>query len=471
VSESAQLTPGNTRFVLTGNRGLRRVLFCLLYFAQGFPWGFTSVALLAALSEVGHSKEQTATVTALAILPWTFKFFWAPMIDSFRMSSLGLRRPWIAIAQLGMAVTLLGALSTGGLEEISTIRFIAWVFFVHNCFASLQDVATDALAVDLLEDDERGRVNGMMWASKLVGIGAGGALLGKIIAAWNLQTAVMVQAFGVIAILAVVVSVRERSGERLFPWTSGSVQATGMHAVELGVFGVAREMVRAMWLRTTFFAALVAVAAPMCEGLYIPLTTELFVQDFGWGAERFSEAQGTLGIIGELVGALLGGFLCDRFGRRRMAVLGMVLTTTVLAAFGATASWWTESWFPAVAILPLFKGSYAFVTVCLFSLFMKISWTGAAACQFTLYMAMSNVGFVLGSGLNRLNSWIQTWADAGFSFLGGVELATHHFYYVAAIIALTPIVFMPLVKPRDVERRREKEMLVEIAPSSSSPEG
>ena len=48
--------------------------------------------------------------------------------------------------------------------------FIAWVFFVHNCFASLQDVATDALAVDLLEDDERGRVNGMMWASKLLGI-------------------------------------------------------------------------------------------------------------------------------------------------------------------------------------------------------------------------------------------------------------------------------------------------------------
>ena len=42
-------------------------------------------------------------------------------------------------------------------------------------------------------------------------------------------------AFGVMAILLVVVSVRERAGERLLPWTSGSVQATGMHAVELGV--------------------------------------------------------------------------------------------------------------------------------------------------------------------------------------------------------------------------------------------
>jgi PAT family beta-lactamase induction signal transducer AmpG len=457
--------------VLTGNRGLRRTLFCLLYFAQGFPWGFTSVALLAALSEAGHSKEQTATVTALAILPWTFKFFWAPMIDSYRMPSLGLRRPWIAIAQFGMALTLLGALSTGGLEELSTIRFIAWVFFVHNCFASLQDVATDALAVDLLEEDERGRVNGMMWASKLFGIGVGGALLGKVIAAWGLPAAVLAQAVGVMVILAVVLCVRERAGERLMPWTPGSIQATGMHAVELGVIGVAREMVRALWMPTTFFALLVALAGPICEGLYIPLTTELFVRDFGWGAERFSEAQGTLGILGELIGALAGGFLCDRFGQRRMILIGSVLTAAVLAAFGLTATWWSEPWFPVVALLPLFKGSYAFVTVSMFSLFMRLSWTGAAACQFTLYMAMSNVGFVLGSGLNRLNSWIEIWAAAGVSSVAGIELATHHFYLVAAGVALAPLVVLPMVKPGEVDRRKKEERLVTIAPSSSSPEG
>lgn len=50
--------------VLTGNRYLRRALFCLLYFAQGMPWGFATVALLAALSEAGHAEEMTATVSA-----------------------------------------------------------------------------------------------------------------------------------------------------------------------------------------------------------------------------------------------------------------------------------------------------------------------------------------------------------------------------------------------------------------------
>jgi hypothetical protein len=106
---------------------------------------------------------------------------------------------------------------------------------------------------------------------------------------------------------------------------------------------------------------------------------------------------------------------------------------------------------------------WGFTTVCLFSLYMRLSWTGAAACQFTLYMAISNGGYALGAGLNRLNSWIAGWVD--------FELATHHFYYVAAFMATIPLLTLPFINPADVEKRKEKEMLVEIAPSSSSPEG
>ena len=74
---------------------------------------------------------------------------------------MGRRRPWIIGAQFMMAVTLLGILWSGNLSEPAgstgqaafSPEFIWWLgvmFFVHNCFASLQDVATDALAVDVL---------------------------------------------------------------------------------------------------------------------------------------------------------------------------------------------------------------------------------------------------------------------------------------------------------------------------------
>jgi PAT family beta-lactamase induction signal transducer AmpG len=109
------------RWVLADNRRLRAGLFCLLYFCQGFPWGFATIALLAILSEAGHGKAETSTIVALAILPWTFKFFWAPMIDSFRLPAYGIRRPWIAMAQVGMAATLLVAVSSGSFADDATL--------------------------------------------------------------------------------------------------------------------------------------------------------------------------------------------------------------------------------------------------------------------------------------------------------------------------------------------------------------
>ncbi len=84
---------------LTDNGRYRTSLLCLLYFCQGLPWGFATIALLATLSEAGHDKADTATITAMAILPWTFKFLWALLIDSVRMPSPGIRRPWIVIAE------------------------------------------------------------------------------------------------------------------------------------------------------------------------------------------------------------------------------------------------------------------------------------------------------------------------------------------------------------------------------------
>lgn len=47
---------------------------------------------------------------------------------------------------------------SGSMDSDATLVYLAWVFSVQNCCASLQDVATDALTVDLLEDYEHGRM-------------------------------------------------------------------------------------------------------------------------------------------------------------------------------------------------------------------------------------------------------------------------------------------------------------------------
>ena len=90
---------------LIDNKLARFSTLCALYFAQGFPWGFMTVALVAYLGEQGITLEETGQLLAMAILPWTFKLFWAPLIDTINYPAMGRRRPWILFAQFMMAIT------------------------------------------------------------------------------------------------------------------------------------------------------------------------------------------------------------------------------------------------------------------------------------------------------------------------------------------------------------------------------
>ena len=66
---------------LTENRLRRMVSLCVLYFAQGLPWGFASVAFAAYLADNGLTPQEIAALFATIALPWTFKWIWGPVID------------------------------------------------------------------------------------------------------------------------------------------------------------------------------------------------------------------------------------------------------------------------------------------------------------------------------------------------------------------------------------------------------
>lgn len=438
----------NTKLVLSENRGLRAMLLCLLYFCQGFPWGFATVALIATLSAAGHSKADTATVTALAILPWTFKFFWAPIIDSLRFPTLGLRRPWIIFAQFGMALTLLTPVGMGAIDTQNAIVFLGWVFFAHNCFAALQDVSADALAVDLLTPAERGKILSYMWGSKLLGVAVGGAGMAIIIANSGLSTAMITQAAMILVVMLLMLVLREYPTDRLFPWADHHFDHPTVNR-PFGFGTTFKELFRALSNRTTFTLLFVAGTYTMCEGLYDPLVAEFFVQNMGWTAREFATSQGTFGVAGELGGALLGGYLSDRYGGRLVARVGMVLLLGVMVGFAMLAPFWAQPGFPLVLLMPAAKGMIALVTVAMFTTFIKVSWTTAAATQFTLYMAVSNVGYAVGA---KLNSWLE---------LTGLEPTIADFFTVAGMVLVLPFLLLFGLDTKSVvaKRREEEELL------------
>ena len=54
-------------------------------------------------------------------------------------------------------------------------------FLIHNVFATLQDVSSDALAVDLIPEEDLARANGFMFASKGFGFMFSAIVLGGIL--------------------------------------------------------------------------------------------------------------------------------------------------------------------------------------------------------------------------------------------------------------------------------------------------
>ena len=143
---------------------IRLLTLCALYVAQGIPYGFITITLAAFMADQGLGTEDVGNIIFWTTLPWAFKWVWGPVIDMLGVPSMGRRRPWIILAQIMMAVTMLVMVFVGDLT--ASVVALSWMTAIHNVFGSLQDVAVDALAVDLLDEAERGQANGLMWGSK-----------------------------------------------------------------------------------------------------------------------------------------------------------------------------------------------------------------------------------------------------------------------------------------------------------------
>src|SRR5436190_18031119 len=151
-----------TRFPnLLATRWGRLAAFFALYLTEGIPLGFTATAIATQMRRQGLGPEAIGAFVGSLYLPWAFKWIAGPIVDTFSSDRFGRRRTWIILMQIGMMATLLFALPIDYTKQLSLFTMI---ILVHNAFCATQDVAIDALAVNVLHEDERGTANGFMFA-------------------------------------------------------------------------------------------------------------------------------------------------------------------------------------------------------------------------------------------------------------------------------------------------------------------
>lgn len=131
----------------------RRVAAMLvLGFASGLPLALSAGSLQAWLTVSGVDVG-TIGFFALAGLPYTFKFVWAPLLDRFEPPRIGRRKGWLLATQLALAAA---CFVMSGLDPGDSIEAVGACAVVIAFVSASQDIVFDAYRSDLLGARERG---------------------------------------------------------------------------------------------------------------------------------------------------------------------------------------------------------------------------------------------------------------------------------------------------------------------------
>jgi MFS transporter, PAT family, beta-lactamase induction signal transducer AmpG len=134
------------------SRKMAALLF--LGFASGLPSQIIDAPLKAWLTTAGVGVKEITELSALAMLPYAWKFLWSPILDKFAPPFLGRRRGWLIITQVALIITIaIMAVQQPGPHNLQLMTILAVAI---GFFSASQDIATDAYRTDVLEKLEMG---------------------------------------------------------------------------------------------------------------------------------------------------------------------------------------------------------------------------------------------------------------------------------------------------------------------------
>ncbi len=281
--------------------------------------GLTLTAIPAWLAANGASAAQIGFFVGTAMLPWSLKLVNGLVMDRFCYSPMGRKRAWVIGSQVAMITTMIvTALLDPGAEDIT---LLAGLFFTVNLWSAMNDVAVDGMAVDLVPEEERERINGFMAGGQMVGISSVAMMSGAALVIGGVALAASLAATLLVALTIFVTVLRERPGERILPWTTGAPSAECLargHTKLLPILGqVFRGLVQ--W-RTALFMAGAAITATSI-GMVDVAAPSFSVSVLDWSSESFTNYSSISTLITTIAVMICIAPMVKRFGTRSVYLL------------------------------------------------------------------------------------------------------------------------------------------------------
>lgn len=288
-----------------------------LYFAEGLPNAAVTVLAIQIYLQLGLSASEITFYTSWLYLPWVIKPFWSPFLDLFKT-----KRWWIVVMQMLIAFAFAGVAFT--LQAPWWLQGTLCFFWLMAFSSATHDVAADGFYMLGLKEHEQAFFVGIRSTfyrvSMIFGKGVIIAIAGFLQVVFRNQfkfswSLIFFALTGLFILLALYHSlVFPRPAE---DYNRDKERSAGQLLDEFSATFV------------TFFKKkqiLIAIAFLLLfrlpEALLMPVS-QIFLQaqpssgGLGLSPQEFALANGTVGVIGLLVGGIIGGMLASRDGLKR----------------------------------------------------------------------------------------------------------------------------------------------------------
>lgn len=384
-------------------------------FASGMPL-YVLTQMLPAWFTDRELDLTTIGLLSLVMLPYTWKFAWAPLLDRYGIQSIGRRRTWAGASQLALLVLLaLFAL----LDPVTDLALVSAVA-VGVAFASAtHDIAVDALRREILADSELGLGNALFVnAYRLAGLVPGSlALILADRMPWS-TVHLVVASFMLVGLLTTLLT---REPDVALPTRPSLVEAIRGPFVAFFVDNGTRG---ALGILT--FMLLYKLGDSMATALATP-----FYLGLGFTKTQVGTIAKAAALWASIGGGFAGGLLMLRIGiHRALWLFGGVQLVSILGFAGLSVVGPNETWlFWVVSFeyLGVGLGTAAFVAY-----MASVTDPRYTATQLALLTSLTGLPRTLA---NASSGWIVD--SVGWT----------SFFLACAVLAIPGMLMLPVVAP------------------------
>jgi MFS family permease len=340
---------------------LKYTLFASLYFSEGLMIAITTVVTSLYLRSKNIPIPLTTIAVGVANIPWILKFVWGPIVDHFIKYG---RKTFIIFGGLLCVFSMFLASQID--PQVYLIPFVSLIFFGHVGIGFI-DVSTDALAVDVSTDRDRGKINGSMFAGQYSAWALGSFLFPLIGSSFGYSYAYLTNGFIILGILVFPFLIKEKI----------------KYETQQKIFSL---VLKEFKKKTTQLIAIFSPLVFMNEGI-LSFIMPIYMRDF----LNLKDIQ--IGLISMLLplflalGSIIGGAVTDKIGRKRALYIFLILDATFIALLIFTDNWWKLSLI--YSIIGFLMGAHSTIAC---ALFMDITNPRIGATQYGILTGIANVG-------------------------------------------------------------------------------